>query len=115
VSSATWSTLRYECMRNLRGRRKDAGGLSRDRQQRLDRVREYVLVHGSVTSAELAERFDVSIMTVHRDPPSLSSKDCRGSGRRYVAASAVFESDVGYRLKAMQAEKDRSLVHARVL
>ena len=83
--------------------------------QRLDRVREYVLAHGSATPVELAERFAVSIMTVHRD---LTELEHQGVVRRFRGGvtsqpSAVFESNVAYRLRAMQAEKDAIAVHAR--
>ena len=90
-------------------------GWGRDGHERLDSVREYVLAHGSAVPAELAERFDVSIMTIHRD---LLELERQGVVRRFRGGvtsqpSAVFESNVAYRLKAMQVEKDAIAVHAR--
>jgi DeoR/GlpR family transcriptional regulator of sugar metabolism len=83
-------------------------------RQRLDRVRQYVLANHSVSPAELAQVFGVSVMTVHRDLAELEQQGVVRRFRGGVTAqpSAVFESNVAYRLKAMQAEKDAIATHA---
>ena len=80
-------------------------------------MREYVLANGSASPAELAERFAVSVMTVHRDLAELEQEGLLRKFRGGVTAqpSAVFESNVAYRLKAMQAQKKAIAVHAASL
>ncbi|GLZ13931.1 DeoR family transcriptional regulator [Actinomadura sp. NBRC 104425] len=78
-------------------------------------IAEQVLAEGSLSAAELAERFQVSQMTIHRDLDELERQGIVRKYRGGVTAqpSGVFESNVAYRLKAMQAEKDA--VAARAL
>lgn len=90
------------------------------RASRANRQRElahYVLDHGTVTVAELVELFDVSPMTVHRH---LTELERQGVVRRFrggasAQPSGVFESNVLYRMSAMQKEKAAIARHARIL
>ncbi|GAA3960150.1 DeoR/GlpR family DNA-binding transcription regulator [Actinomadura viridis] len=75
---------------------------------RQEGIAEYVLSAGSVPAAELAERFKVSLMTIHRD---LDELERRGVVRKFrggatAQPSGVFESNVAYRRKSMLAEKN---------
>ena len=84
-------------------------------RQRLDQVRQYVLANQSASPAELARRFGVSVMTVHRD---LAELEHQGVVRRFrggvtAQPSAVFESNIAYRMNAMQAEKEAIASYAR--
>jgi DeoR/GlpR family transcriptional regulator of sugar metabolism len=75
---------------------------------RQDVIAEHVLSHGSASAAELAERFQVSVMTIHRDLDELERQGIVRKVRGGVTAqpSGVFESNVSYRMKSMQTEKD---------
>ncbi len=71
---------------------------------------ELVLAEGQASAAELAERFGVSLMTVHRDLDELERQGVVRKFRGGVTAqpSGVFESNVQYRLKTMRAERPPS-------
>lgn len=79
--------------------------------KQLDRQRaiaEYVLGEGSVEIGALAERFDTSLMTVHRDLDELESRGLLRKSRGWVTAmssSRVEASDV-YRQGQQEHEKD---------
>lgn len=71
-------------------------------------IAEHVVRHGSASVTDLAETFDVSVMTVHRD---LDELERQGMVRKFrggasAQASSVFESNIAYRLTANQAEKE---------
>ncbi|GAA2073908.1 DeoR/GlpR family DNA-binding transcription regulator [Actinomadura alba] len=85
-----------------------ASGGRRGPAGRQEAIAEHVLSRGSATAAELAERFQVSLMTIHRDLDELERQGVVRKYRGGVTAqpSGVFESNVGYRMKSMQIEKD---------
>jgi DeoR/GlpR family transcriptional regulator of sugar metabolism len=87
------------------------------RANRQKELARHVLEHGTATVAELVDLFGVSPMTVHRH---LAELERQGVVRRFrggVSAqpSGVFESNVLYRMSAMQKEKAAIAHHARSL
>jgi DeoR/GlpR family transcriptional regulator of sugar metabolism len=92
-----------------------SGRASRANRQRA--LSQYVLEHGTVTVTELVDRFGVSPMTVHRH---LTELERQGVVRRFrggasAQPSGVFESNVLYRMSAMQKEKAAIARHAMSL
>lgn len=80
---------------------------------RHDAITEWVLRAGSVRIEEIAERFGVSTMTVHRDLDSLAAKGILRKSRGSVTAVAtsLIEASIEYRDRQQRAEK-RALAHA---
>lgn len=76
--------------------------------ERRERIAEYVLERESVSARDLAARFDVSVMTVHRDLDELERQGVlrKFRGGATPQPSSLFESNVRYRLSAARAEKE---------
>jgi DeoR/GlpR family transcriptional regulator of sugar metabolism len=93
----------------MTARRRASGGAARRRE-----MAAYLMGSGSVSVTELAERFSVSLMTVHRDLDELESQGLVRKFRGGVTAqpSSVFESNVAYRLAANTREKEALARHA---
>lgn len=85
--------------------------------QRQAEIAEHVLAQGSVSAADLVERFRVSLMTIHRDLDELERQGVVRKFRGGVSSqpSSVFESNVAYRMRAAKAEKQALARHAREL
>lgn len=87
------------------------------RVSRQQRIAEHVLREGSVAASQLADLFDVSLMTVHRDLDELERQGVVRKFRGGVSAqpSSVFESNVAYRLRTAKTEKSAVARFARSL
>jgi len=74
---------------------------------RQELIRSLLLEHGSVKSSELVERFDVSLMTVHRDLEVMAADGWlrRTRGGATVERSALFELHVRARMNENTAAK----------
>ncbi|MEV1246655.1 DeoR/GlpR family DNA-binding transcription regulator [Nonomuraea sp. NPDC050022] len=92
-------------------------GLGSKRAQRQADITEYVLQHGSATAADLAERFAVSTMTIHRDLDELERQRIvhKHRGGVSVQPSSIFESNVAYRMRSAVREKRALARRARKL
>lgn len=78
-------------------------------RDRRDAITELILEHRSALAADLAQMFDVSLMTIHRDLDALA--DAGLVTRFHGGASALrnerYEPDVNYRLKlSMRAKRE---------
>ncbi len=69
---------------------------------------DFVFKHGSAAIKDLAELFDVSLITIHRDLDELERQGMLRKLRGYVTAepSSLFDSNVRYRLTAAMREKE---------
>ncbi|MFD0687853.1 DeoR/GlpR family DNA-binding transcription regulator [Actinomadura fibrosa] len=95
---------------------RETDGLRGPERRRQD-IADVVLSAGSVTAAELAERFGVSLMTIHRDLDELERQGIVRKHRGGVTAqpSGVFESNVAYRVKSMRPAKEAIAARAAEL
>ncbi|MBV9490672.1 MAG: DeoR/GlpR transcriptional regulator [Verrucomicrobia bacterium] len=77
------------------------------RTVRQERIAEFVLQHSSVRVQELASRFNVSIMTIHRDLEELKRHGVLRKVRGGATAqpSSLFESDIRYRSTVTPRQK----------
>lgn len=76
--------------------------------ERQNWIAAQILEQGSVQVDELAERFQVSRMTIHRDLTDLEQQGVLRKVRNGATAlpSSQFESDIRYRIHQNQAEKE---------
>lgn len=81
-------------------------GLAPDTRREL--IAGIVLANEFVSARELATRFAVSLMTIHRDLDELEHRGVlrKTRGGATPQPSSLFESNVRYRLSAAQAEKE---------
>lgn len=75
--------------------------------ERRERIGAIVLANESVSARELAARFDVSLMTIHRDLDELERQGVlrKTRGGATPQPSSLFESNVRYRLATARDEK----------
>ncbi len=90
---------------------------SRDPSSRQQAIADYVMSEGTAVAQELADRFDVSLVTMHRDLDELVR---RGIVRKYrggvtALPSSVFESNVAFRLNTATSEKAAIAQAARAM
>lgn len=77
------------------------------RRDRLEAIRARAVAAGSVRADALAEEFDVSLMTIHRDLDTLQSQGWlrKVRGGATAAPSALFHGDMAHRQRTMEAAK----------
>lgn len=94
----------------------DTGDRGRPARRQAE-MADTVVQHGSVSAAELAKAFHVSLMTVHRDLDELERRGVVRKHRGGASAqpSSVFESSVAYRKAVAQQEKQALAEYARQL
>ncbi len=87
------------------------------RASRLQRIADLVLTEGSISATQLAERFEVSLMTVHRDLDELARQGVVRKFRGGVSAqpSNVFEANIRYRMQVNKDVKVALATYARTL
>ena len=76
--------------------------------QRQQAILEMVIVEGAVRIEQLAERFEVSTMTVHRDLDELENRGLlrKNRGVATAASTSLVESSDVFRLEQQNAEKE---------
>ncbi|GAA2853327.1 DeoR/GlpR family DNA-binding transcription regulator [Streptosporangium fragile] len=81
----------------------------RKNKARQNQIADLILGQGSMTAQELAERFGVSVMTIHRDLDELERQGVLRKARGGATAqpSGVFESRVAFRHAAAIEQKRR--------
>lgn len=81
--------------------------------ERQQRITDAVMAEGTVRIEDLAERFDISVMTVHRDLDELESRGLLHKSRGAATAlpSVLVESSDVFRAGRQLAEKD-AIAHA---
>lgn len=82
--------------------------------RRRERIAAYVLARDVVSAKELSARFDISVMTVHRDLDELERQGVlrKVHGGATPQPSSLFESNVRFRLGTARAEKEAIARHA---
>lgn len=70
-------------------------------------ISEYVMSEGTVRIDDLLGRFDVSLMTIHRDIDALAARGILRKARGTVTAlsSSLVEASTEYRARVMQTQK----------
>lgn len=83
----------------------------------MHRIADLVLTEGSISANQLAERFEVSLMTVHRDLDELARQGVVRKFRGGVSAqpSNVFEANIRYRMQVNKEIKVALAAYARTL
>lgn len=81
---------------------------SRRREDRQQAITELVLSGGSVRIDEIADKFDVSRMTIHRDLDALEARGILRKTRGSVTAvsSSLFEASTDYRIRQSVEAKE---------
>lgn len=90
-------------------------GSRQDRQRERQRaITDVVLAEGSVRIEHLAERFGISLMTVHRDLDELESRGVlrKSRGLATATSTSLIESSGAYRASRQLAEKEALAVAA---
>ncbi len=91
------------------GRDSSTGRSRQSRQQLRQRsITEAVTTEGSIRIEDLAERFGISVMTVHRDLDELETRGLlrKDRGVATAASTALVESSAVYRTGRQRAEKE---------
>ncbi len=85
--------------------------------ERRERIGAIVLGNDSVSARDLAARFDVSLMTIHRDLDELERQGVlrKTRGGASPQPSSLFESNVRYRLATARTEKEALARYALTL
>jgi len=99
------SSIKPKSVEDLNGSPTSDAPFSRTIRQ--ERIAEYVLQHSSVRVQELATKFNVSVMTIHRDLEDLKRQGVLRKVRGGATAqpSSLFESDIRYRATITPREK----------